>query len=128
MSTPEWNCTLSPAKIAHCGRGWGRVVGSREPPSSVNETEVGCQPSEQSRGRGELGVVPHPVAVAADVDDVTVMDEAVDQRGGHDLVAEVHAQPTEALRGTPAMADIVPGTTRPACKSRMLLFSGVSDG
>ena len=34
----------------------------------------------------------HPVSVAADVDDVAVVREAVDERRGHDLVAE-HAAP-----------------------------------
>jgi hypothetical protein len=29
-----------------------------------------------------------PIAVAADVDDVAVMDQAIDQRGGHHLVAK----------------------------------------
>ena len=33
-------------------------------------------------------MVAHPVAVASDVDDVTVMDEAVDESGGPDFVAE----------------------------------------
>ena len=34
-------------------------------------------------GLGELGVVAHPVAVASDVDDVAVMEQAVDERGSH---------------------------------------------
>jgi hypothetical protein len=45
----------------------------------------------------QLGMMPHPVAVAADVDDVTVMDEPVDQGAGHDLVAEDLAPLLEAL-------------------------------
>ena len=36
-------------------------------------------------GFGEFGVMTHPVAVAADVDDVAVMDEAIDECSGHDL-------------------------------------------
>ena len=36
----------------------------------------------------EIGVLTHAVAVAADRHDVTVMDQAVDQRGGHDLAAK----------------------------------------
>ena len=44
---------------------------------------------------GEFGMVPHPVAVAADVDDMTVMQEAVDERCGHDLVAEALEQRRE---------------------------------
>ena len=39
-------------------------------------------------GVPEVGVLPHAVAVAADRHDVTVMDEPIDQRGGHDLVAK----------------------------------------
>jgi hypothetical protein len=48
-------------------------------------------------GVPELGVVPHAIAVAADVDDVAVMQEAVDERGGHDVVAEDLAPLLEAL-------------------------------
>ena len=33
-------------------------------------------------------MLPHPVAVAADVDDVAVMEETNDQGGGHDVVAQ----------------------------------------
>ena len=50
-----------------------------------------------SEGAMELGVVPHPAAVAADVDDVTVMDEPVDQRRRHHLVAKDLAPVLEAL-------------------------------
>ena len=32
-------------------------------------------------------MIPHAIAVLPDVDDVTVEDEAVDERGRHDLVA-----------------------------------------
>ena len=39
----------------------------------------------------------HPVTVAADVDDVAVMKEPVDERGGHDFVAEDVAPLLEAL-------------------------------
>jgi GNAT superfamily N-acetyltransferase len=35
-----------------------------------------------------LGVMAHPEGVAADVDDVAAVKKPVDQRGGHDLVAE----------------------------------------
>ena len=42
-------------------------------------------------------MLPHPVAVAADVDDVAVVQEAVDQPGGHHLVAEHTAPFLEAL-------------------------------
>ena len=37
---------------------------------------------------GELGVAPHPVAVAADVDDVAAVEKTVQQGGGHDLVVQ----------------------------------------
>ena len=44
-------------------------------------------------------MLAHPVAVAADVDDMAVMHEAVDQGGSHDLVAEDVAPLLEALVG-----------------------------
>ena len=40
------------------------------------------------RGAHEVPVLPHPVAVAADVDDVAVVQQPVDGGRGHDLVAE----------------------------------------
>jgi hypothetical protein len=51
------------------------------------------------QGLPELGVTAHAVAVAADVDDVAVVQEAVDQGGGHDVVAEDLAPLLEALVG-----------------------------
>jgi hypothetical protein len=42
-------------------------------------------------------VLPHPVAVAANRDDVAVVDEAIDQRRGHDVVAEDLAPLFKAL-------------------------------
>ena len=36
----------------------------------------------------KVRVLAHPIAVAADIDDVTVMHEAVDECCGHDLVAQ----------------------------------------
>ena len=42
-------------------------------------------------------MLPHPVAVPADVDDVAVMQHAVDQRRGHDLVAESASQSSKPL-------------------------------
>ena len=47
--------------------------------------------------RGQVAVVPDAVAVAADVDDVTVMQEPVDQRAGHDVIAEDLAPRLEAF-------------------------------
>ena len=37
---------------------------------------------------GEVGVLTHPVAVTSDVDDVTVVQESVDECSGHDLIAQ----------------------------------------
>jgi tetratricopeptide (TPR) repeat protein len=42
-------------------------------------------------------VLAHPVAVAADVDDVAVMDEPVDRGTGHDVVTDDLAPLLEAL-------------------------------
>ena len=47
----------------------------------------------------ELGVLAHPIAVAADVDDVAVVKEAVDEGGGHDVITEDLAPLLEALVG-----------------------------
>ena len=38
--------------------------------------------------RGQVAMVPDAVAIAADVDDVTVVQESVDQRADHDIIAE----------------------------------------
>ncbi len=46
---------------------------------------------------GELRVLPQAVAVAADVDDVAVVDESIDQRGRHDLIAKDLAPLFEAF-------------------------------
>ena len=51
-------------------------------------------------GLGEFGVVTHPVAVAADVNDVAVMDEAIDECSGHDVVAKDFAPLFEAFIGS----------------------------
>lgn len=37
---------------------------------------------------GEVPLVPHAVAVAANIDDVAVMEEPINQRAGHHVVAE----------------------------------------
>jgi hypothetical protein len=47
----------------------------------------------------ELGVLAHAVAVAADRDDVAVVDEAIDERRRHDLVAKDRAPLFKALVG-----------------------------
>ena len=36
----------------------------------------------------ELGVLSHSVAIAADGHQMTVMDETIDERGRHDVIAE----------------------------------------
>ena len=48
-------------------------------------------------GLGEFGVASHPVAVAADVDDAAAVEEPVQERNGHHLVAEDPAPFLEAL-------------------------------
>ena len=55
-------------------------------------------------GPGEFGVVTHPVAVAADVDDVAVMDEAIDECSGHNVVAQDFAPFLEARHLPPKCA------------------------
>jgi hypothetical protein len=45
---------------------------------------VGCR----SRAAGQLAILTHLVAVPSDVDDVAVVEEPVDGRRHHDLVAE----------------------------------------
>ena len=36
----------------------------------------------------ELGVLTQAIAIAADRNEMTVVDEAIDERGGHDVIAE----------------------------------------
>jgi hypothetical protein len=45
----------------------------------------------------ELTVLAHPIAIAADGDEVAVMDEAIDELRGHDVVAKDVASLFEAL-------------------------------
>ena len=49
------------------------------------------------KAAGQLGMLAEPVAVPADVDDVTVVHEAIDQGGRHYLIAEDLAPLFEAL-------------------------------
>ena len=37
---------------------------------------------------GEVGVLAHAVAAPADVDDMAVVQQAIDESSGHDLVAQ----------------------------------------
>jgi hypothetical protein len=57
----------------------------------------------------DLGVFPESIAVAPDVDDVTVAQEPIDQCCGHDFVSENGAPFFKALvrgqhRGSPLIA------------------------
>ena len=36
----------------------------------------------------KLGVLAHPIAVAANRDEMAMMDEAINERRGHDVIAE----------------------------------------
>ena len=45
----------------------------------------------------QVGLMPHPKAVTPDADDVPVMDEAVDQRCRHHVIAEDLAPLVNAL-------------------------------
>ena len=56
-------------------------------------------------------MAPHPVTVAPDVDDVAAVQEAVEQRGGHDLVVQDRA---------PALEALVEVSTFEACSQRRL--------
>ena len=47
----------------------------------------------------ELGVLSHSVAIAADGHQMTVMDETIDERGRHDVIAEDVTPVLEALVG-----------------------------
>ena len=63
------------------------------------------------QGVPQIGVLPHPVAVAANGDDVAVVDEAIDQRRGHDVVAEDVTPVLEAfVRGENGRGGFVPAT------------------
>ena len=53
----------------------------------------------------ELGVLAHAVAVAANRDERAVMDEAIDERLRHDLIAEDVAPLLETHRGWLACFD-----------------------
>lgn len=53
--------------------------------------------------------MPHPVAVAADVDDVAVVEQPIDQRPSHEIVAEDLAPFVEGLvRGQDGGGRLVP--------------------
>ena len=45
----------------------------------------------------EFPMMPHAIAVAPDVDDMTVMEQAVDERRGHHVIAEDPAPLFKAL-------------------------------
>ncbi len=90
----------------------GSVKGHRKCPTSreggagaFGGHEVEARGGETVAGRagvdglGEIGVSAHAVAVSADVDDVAAVQEPVEQRGGHDPVAEDPTPLFEALVG-----------------------------
>ena len=67
------NCTLGGARA-----GWGADgCCRRERDGFWASRAVGCHRSAE--GAMEVGVVPHPKAIAPAVDDVTELDEPVDQ-------------------------------------------------
>jgi hypothetical protein len=48
-------------------------------------------------GPAELGVSTHAIAVAADIDQVAVMQNPIDERGSHDVITEDFAPFLEGL-------------------------------
>ena len=50
-------------------------------------------------GLPELGVLTHAIAVAADRHEMTVVDEAIDEGGGHDVITKDVAPLFEAFIG-----------------------------
>src|SRR5690554_2898340 len=48
----------------------------------------------------QIGVLTHPIAIATDIDEVAVVQDAVDERRRHDVVAEHLAPLLEALVGS----------------------------
>jgi len=63
----------------------------------------------------QLGVLPHAVAVAANRDQVGVVDKLIDKSGGHDVVTEDVAPPAkrsskrlfEVSTGEPARSAVI---------------------
>ena len=61
-------------------------------------------------GLQQVLMIPHAVGVPSDVDDMAVVDQPVDQSGGHHLVAEHAAPVLEALvRGQHGRGPLVSG-------------------
>jgi hypothetical protein len=46
---------------------------------------------------GEIMVLPQPITIATDVDDVTIMDQAIDECCRHHIISEDLAQPPNPL-------------------------------
>ncbi len=84
----DLNCTLSPTEIAHSGDSQPRGSGSGLLPARPAGTGGRGFDRDGRQARRQGPVLPHPVAVAPDVDDVAVVQEAVDQGRGHDVVAQ----------------------------------------
>src|SRR5207245_5501399 len=76
-ASPRVRSGLLPAGPAGAGS-WGFGLGGGQAPD-------------------EVPVLAHAVAIPPDVDDVAVVEEAVDERGGHDVVAKHLAPVFEAL-------------------------------
>lgn len=93
------NCTLLPTRIAHFGRGMSPVRSGLL--ASWGAGAAGAFGGRRRRGGRETGgegpVFPHAVAVAPDVDDVAVVDQAINQGRGHHLVAKDVAPFLEGL-------------------------------
>jgi hypothetical protein len=88
----------SPTRIALSGgRPDQREKGLRPPAAWARATGGRGLGGRAGRASGEASVFPRPQVVAADVRDVAVVDEPVDEGGGHDVVAQ-HVPPLlEAL-------------------------------
>ena len=90
------NCTrsgrTSRAELAFsrwCPSGVARLLGWRSPGDSLAPVF--------RRGPQPVLMLPHPVAVAPDGDDVAMVQQAVDERCRHDLAAEQGAAFFEAV-------------------------------
>ena len=69
--------------------------------SGVHCATLGVRGSDA--GRNRFRMLAHPVAVAADVDDVAVVQQPVDEGGGHDIVSEDAAHFSKPLLEVSAM-------------------------
>src|SRR5690606_28776573 len=97
----QWRSKMSHLwrlKMSHSAGGDEPLVRRRLPAASLPPRSIVPRLAGGGlEGPVELGVVAHAVAVAADAHDVAVVEQAVDQRGRHDLVAKDLAPLLEAL-------------------------------